>query len=352
MKKLNFSAGPSYFEDSIMADMLQFIEKKDGLSFLEISHRSKKVVSFFEETEALISELMGLNQGQKVLFLHGGASLQYCMVAYGVKTKGKANFIDTGVWSSKAIAESSKIRQTNVVASSKDGSYLYIPKEIASLSNNGFLHITTNNTIYGTQYSKIPQTNACLVADMSSDILSRQMDFNQFGLLYAGFQKNLGTAGGCLTVVKPEILDGDMSKVPSMLDYAVHIKNDSMFNTPPVFAVVMCKLTLDWIVRQGGLEVVEQRNNQKAALLYSEIDRNPLFYNKISAEDRSKMNVVFRGLNEETEARFEKFVEENGLTGLKGHRLSGGFRATLYNTLPLQDAQTLVDVMKDFERTF
>lgn len=352
MKKLNFSAGPSYLENSIMQDMLHFIAKEDGLSFLEISHRSKKVVSFFEETEALITEMMGLKKGQKVLFLHGGASLQYCMIAYGVKTKGKANFIDTGVWSSKAIAESSKIRETITVASSKDGGYLYIPTEIPALSSNDFLHITTNNTIYGTQYRNMPQTDACLVADMSSDILSRALNFNQFGLIYAGFQKNLGTAGGCLTVVNPEILDGDMSKVPSMLDYAVHIKNDSMFNTPPVFAVVMCKLTLDWINRNGGLVEIERRNNEKAALLYAEIDRNPLFYNKISSTDRSLMNVVFRGKDDDTETKFTAFAEQNGLTGIKGHRLSGGFRASLYNTLPLADVKTLVAAMQEFERTF
>jgi phosphoserine aminotransferase len=352
MKKLNFYAGPSYLNEDILAAAMEYLSNEDKLSFIEISHRSSKVVDFFEQTEQLIRELMNLQPDRKILFLHGGASLQYCMIAYNVLTKGTANFIDTGVWSSKAIEECSKIRDVNILWSGKNNNYLALPEDDFVTGENEFTHITTNNTIYGTQYSSIPKVSGKLVADMSSDILSRDMDFNAFDLIYAGFQKNLGTAGGCLTILNPAILDGDMSRVPSMLDYAVHIKNQSMFNTPPVFAVLMCKLTLDWIVKNGGLQAIENNNNKKAALLYDEIDRNPLFYNKIKREDRSKMNVVFRGIDEQVENRFQDFADKNNVAGIKGHRLSGGFRASLYNTLPLSYVETLVDLMKEFERRY
>jgi phosphoserine aminotransferase len=352
MKKLNFYAGPSYLEDSILEEALNYLKKTDGVSLIEISHRSKKIIDLFDETELMIKELMGLDEKFKVLFLHGGASLQYCMIAYNMLTNGNANFIDSGVWSSKAIDEFKKIRKTNVLWSGKEHRYLQLPHEKFEVNRGDLLHITTNNTIYGTQYNEIPEIEGSLVADMSSDILSRQMDFNKFDLIYAGFQKNLGTAGGCLVVLNPEVLDGNMDKIPSMLDYNVHIKNQSMFNTPPVFAVLMCKLTLEWIKRNGGLSEIERLNKLKASILYSEIDRNSLFENTIPATDRSKMNVVFRGKDENIENRFEQFASENNILGIKGHRLSGGFRASLYNTLPLEHVETLVDVMKEFEKRY
>jgi phosphoserine aminotransferase len=351
MKELNFFAGPSILDHSILEEAFKLIDNKYQLSVLEKSHRSKDIVHLFEETELLVKDLMKLDNHHKVLFLHGGASLQYCMVGYNVKTNGKAQFADTGVWSTKSFKECSKIRNSEIISSSS-GEYNYIPEiDPSQTDENGFLHLTSNNTIYGTQYKTFPKTNGVLVADMSSDILSRNLDYNAFGLIYAGFQKNLGTAGGCLTIVDERILDGDMTKVPSMLDYKIHIKNKSMFNTPPVFAVLMCNLSLKWINKNGGLEKIAQNNEEKAALLYKEIDRNELFYNPIKISDRSTMNVIFRAKEISVEEKFLSFCEKENIVGLKGHRLSGGFRASLYNTLPKSHVEKLVEVLQAFERS-
>lgn len=351
MKELNFFAGPSILDSSILEEAFKLMGNKHQLSVLEKSHRSKDIIYLFEETEALIKDLMQLDEYHKVLFLHGGASLQYCMVGYNVKTKGKAQFIDTGIWSTKAFQECSKTRASEILATSSE-KYNFIPEIDASKTDkNGFLHITSNNTIYGTQYKNFPKSNGVLVADMSSDILSRKLDFNQFGLIYAGFQKNLGTAGGCLTIVDERILDGGMAKVPSMLDYKIHIKNNSMFNTPPIFAVLMCNLSLKWINQNGGLEKVEQNNIEKADLLYKEIDRNDLFYNDIAVKDRSLMNVIFRAKENDIEEKFLMFCEKENIVGLKGHRISGGFRASLYNTLPKSHVKKLIAVLQAFEKS-
>lgn len=352
MNELNFYAGPSILDNSILEEALKLINNKGKLSILEISHRSKYIVDLFAETENLVKELMELDKHHKVLFLHGGASLQYCMVAYNLKTKGKAQFIDTGVWSSKSYKECSKIRTSEIIASSSNA-YNFIPEiDTSKTDSNGFLHITSNNTIFGTQYHHFPEVKGALVADMSSDILSRKLNFNQFGLIYAGFQKNLGTAGGCLTIVDERILDGNMSKVPSMLDYKIHIENNSMFNTPPVFAVLMCNLSLKWIKNNGGLGKVEQQNIEKANLLYEEIDRNELFYNPVNEKDRSLMNVIFRAQNDKIEQAFIALCEQEKIVGVKGHRSAGGFRASLYNTLPKSHVEKLVEILKLFEKTY
>ena len=352
MNELNFYAGPSILDQSIIEKASHLLNNQNQLSILEKSHRSKDIVSLFEETEQLVKELMALDEYHKVLFLHGGASLQYCMVAYNINTKGKAQFVDTGVWSFKSFKECSKIRDTEIVATSAD-KYNYIPEiDTSKTDKDGFLHITSNNTIYGTQYHTFPQSNAAIVADMSSDILSRELNFNEFGLIYAGFQKNLGTAGGCLTIVDERLLDGDMSKVPSMLDYKIHIKNASMFNTPPVFAVLMCNLSLKWIKENGGLKQIEQNNIEKANLLYREIDRNELFFNPVETKDRSLMNVVFRAKDTAVEEKFMAFCNDKHIVGIKGHRLSGGFRASLYNTLPKSHVQQLVEIMQEFENAY
>lgn len=353
MKKINFYAGPSFLDESIINKAISLIDNKEDLSLLEISHRSKKVTDLFLETKQLLKEMMQLDDNKEILFLHGGASLQFAMIPLNIKTKGTAGFIDTGVWTQKAIVESKKVRLTKVIGSGDENGFNQIP-ELGSLDYDGlgYLHITSNNTIYGTQFHEFPKTNVPLVVDMSSDILSRKLDFNQFDLIFAGFQKNLGTTGGCLVIVNKDIIDSEEANLLSMLDYNVHIKNDSMFNTPPVFSVLMCNLTLKWILEQGGLETVEARNIEKANLLYNEIERNSKFFSTVNKKDRSLMNVCFEAETEEIENKFLLFSEEKGIVGIKGHKLKGGFRASIYNAMPLKDVTYLVKAMQEFEKQF
>lgn len=352
MKKHNFSAGPSILAPEVFQKaskaLLDF--EGTGLSVIEISHRSPEFVRVIERARALALEIAGLDDSYTTLFLQGGASMQFLMVPYNL-LENKAAYIDTGTWANKAQKEATLLGNAEVIASSKADGYKYIPKNVTVPTDIDYLHITTNNTIYGTEYHSLPQTSVPLVADMSSDIFSRPLDYKQFSLIYAGSQKNLGASGSTLVIVKKDILGKVNRKLPSMMDYQLHIKNDSMFNTPSTFAVYVNLLVLEWIQAQGGLQALGKRNRAKADLLYGEIDRNPLVVGYANKEDRSLMNVVFNLTDESTKERFDALCKEANISGIKGHRSVGGYRASIYNALPLESVQVLVDVLKEFERT-
>ena len=352
MKKHNFSAGPSILAPEVFQKaskaLLDF--EGTGLSVIEISHRSPEFVRVIERARALALEIAGLDDSYTTLFLQGGASMQFLMVPYNL-LETKAAYIDTGTWANKAQKEAALFGNAEVIASSKADGYKYIPKNVTVPTDIDYLHITTNNTIYGTEYHSLPQTSVPLVADMSSDIFSRPLDYKQFSLIYAGSQKNLGASGSTLVIVKKDILGKVSRKLPSMMDYQLHIKNDSMFNTPSTFAVYVNLLVLEWIQAQGGLQALGKRNRAKANLLYGEIDRNPLVVGYANKEDRSLMNVVFNLTDESTKERFDALCKEANISGIKGHRSVGGYRASIYNALPLESVQVLVDVLKEFERT-
>jgi len=352
MKKHNFSAGPSILAPEVFQKaseaLLDF--EGTGLSVIEISHRSPEFVRVIERARALALEIAGLDDSYTTLFLQGGASMQFLMVPYNL-LETKVAYIDTGTWANKAQKEAALFGNTEVIASSKADGYKYIPKNVTVPTDADYLHITTNNTIYGTEYHSLPQTSIPLVADMSSDIFSRPLDYKQFSLIYAGSQKNLGASGSTLVIVKKDILGKVSRKLPSMMDYQLHIKNDSMFNTPSTFAVYVNLLVLEWIQAQGGLQALGKRNRAKADLLYGEIDRNSLVVGYANKEDRSLMNVVFNLTDESTKERFDALCKEANISGIKGHRSVGGYRASIYNALPLESVQVLVDVLKEFERT-
>jgi len=325
---------------------------KLNLSLIEISHRSNDFVEVMENARTLSLELLGLQgKGYKALFLHGGASMEFLMVAFNLLEK-KSAYLNTGTWSDKAINEAKLLGDIVEVASSKDQNFNYIPKNYKIPSDVDYFHCTSNNTIFGTQINDFQKTAVVKVCDMSSDIFSRQMDFSQFDLIYAGAQKNMGPAGTTLVIIKEDILGKVSRTIPSMLDYQVHIGKDSMFNTPAVFPVYVSMLTLEWLKNLGGISEIEKINNKKAELLYSEIDKNPLFSGFVSQkEDRSKMNATFNLTDSSLENQFNRLWTEAGINGLKGHRSVGGFRASMYNALPLESVQVLVDVMKELERT-
>ena len=352
MKKHNFSAGPSILAPEVFQKASQALLNFEGtgLSVIEISHRSPEFVRVIERARALALEIAGLDDSYTTLFLQGGASMQFLMVPYNL-LETKAAYIDTGTWANKAQKEAALFGNTEVIASSKADGYKYIPKNVTVPTDANYLHITTNNTIYGTEFHSLPQTDVPLVADMSSDIFSRPLNYKQFSLIYAGSQKNLGASGSTLVIVKKDILGKVSRKLPSMMDYQLHIKNDSMFNTPSTFAVYVNLLVLEWIQAQGGLQALGKRNQAKADLLYGEIDRNPLVVGYANKEDRSLMNVVFNLTDESTKERFDTLCKEANISGIKGHRSVGGYRASIYNALPLESVQVLVDVLKDFERT-
>ena len=352
MKKHNFSAGPSILAPEVFQKASQALLDFEGtgLSVIEVSHRSPEFVRVIERARALALEIAGLDDSYTTLFLQGGASMQFLMVPYNL-LETKAAYIDTGTWANKAQKEAALFGNTEVIASSKADGYKYIPKNVSVPTDANYLHITTNNTIYGTEFHSLPQTDIPLVADMSSDIFSRPLDYKQFSLIYAGSQKNLGASGSTLVIVKKDILGKVSRKLPSMMDYQLHIKNDSMFNTPSTFAVYVNLLVLEWIQAQGGLQILGKRNQAKADLLYGEIDRNPLVVGYANKEDRSLMNVVFNLTDESTKERFDALCKEANISGIKGHRSVGGYRASIYNALPLESVQVLVDVLKEFERT-
>lgn len=353
MKKHNFSAGPCILPEDVLKKASEAVLNFNGdnLSLLEISHRSKPFVDVMEKARSLALELLGLkNKGYKALFLQGGASLEFLMVAYNLLQK-KAAYLNTGTWADNAIKEAKAFGEVLVVGSSKDKGFNYIPKGYSIPEDVDYFHCTSNNTIVGTQMKTFPKTNVSLVCDMSSDIFSRQLDFEKFDLIYAGAQKNMGPAGTTLIIVKEEILGKVERHIPTMLDYQVHIDKDSMANTPSVFAVYVSMLTLQWLKDLGGIPFIEEVNNKKAALLYTEIDRNSLFKGVVAKEDRSTMNATFVLTDENLTATFDKMCKRAGINGIDGHRSVGGYRASMYNALPLYSVQVLVDVMQELERT-
>jgi len=352
MKKHNFSAGPCILPNEVLLKASEAVMdfNNSGLSLIEISHRSKDFVAVMEQARSLALELLGLqDKGYKALFLHGGASLEFLMVAYNLLEK-KAGYINTGTWSDNAIKEAKLFGTVVEIASSKKENYTYIPKGYTVPNDLDYLHVTSNNTIYGTQFKEFPSSNTSLICDMSSDIFSRSLDFSKFDLIYAGAQKNMGPAGTTLVVVKESILGKVSRKIPSMLDYQVHINKDSMFNTPAVFPVYTSMLTLQWLKDMGGIKTIEEINNKKAQLLYSEIDLNPVFEGYANKEDRSTMNATFTLTKSALKDTFENLLKEAGINGLNGHRSVGGYRASMYNALSLESVGVLVDVMSEMER--
>ncbi|MBT8204737.1 MAG: 3-phosphoserine/phosphohydroxythreonine transaminase [Eudoraea sp.] len=352
MKKHNFSAGPCILPQEVMKKASEAVVDFNGLglSLIEISHRSKDFVAVMEDARSLALELMGLEgKGYQALFLQGGASLEFLMVAYNL-LETRAGYLNTGTWSSKAIKEAKLLGEVIEVASSKDKNFNYIPKGYAIPDNLDYLHLTSNNTIFGTQIKEFPETTAPLVCDMSSDIFSRQLDFSKFDLIYAGAQKNMGPAGTTLVVVKEDLLGKVSRAIPSMLSYQVHIDKDSMYNTPSVFAVYVSLLTMKWLKDLGGIPAIEEVNEKKAQLIYSEIDLNPLFNGFAREEDRSNMNATFTLADEKLKDTFDAMWKEAGINGLNGHRSVGGYRASMYNALTLESVGTLVDVMSELER--
>jgi len=352
MKKHNFSAGPCILPNEVLLKASEAVMdfNNSGLSLIEISHRSKDFVAVMEQARSLALELLGLqDKGYKALFLHGGASLEFLMVAYNLLEK-KAGYINTGTWSDKAIKEAKLFGAVEEIASSKKENFTYIPKGYTIPKDLDYLHVTSNNTIYGTQFKEFPSSNTSLICDMSSDIFSRSLDFSKFDLIYAGAQKNMGPAGTTLVVVKESILGKVSRKIPSMLDYQVHINKDSMFNTPAVFSVYTSMLTLQWLKDMGGIKAIEEINNKKAQLIYSEIDLNPVFEGYANKEDRSTMNATFTLTKSALKDTFEDLLKEAGINGLNGHRSVGGYRASMYNALSLESVGVLVDVMSEMER--
>ena len=353
MKKHNFSAGPSILPRVAIENAAKAILDFDGigLSLLEVSHRSADFEAVNNEAEALFRELLQVPDNYKILFLGGGASTQFFQVPYNLLEK-KAGYVNTGVWANKAIKEARLFGETDVVASSEDKNFNYIPKNYTIPTDLDYLHITTNNTIYGTEYKTDIDSPVTLVADMSSDILSRPVDVSKYGLIYGGAQKNIGPAGVTFVIVREDILGKVSRKLPSMVDYRNHIANQSMFNTPPVFAIYVVRETLRWLKSIGGVPAIQKLNEEKAALLYEEIDRNPLFEGTAVKEDRSLMNICFVMTEKYADLapQFLEFAKSKGMVGIKGHRLVGGFRASTYNALPKESVQALVDCMREFEK--
>lgn len=351
MKKHNFSAGPCVLPQEVLLKASEAVMNFDnGLSLIEISHRSKAFVDVMENARALALELLGLEgKGYKALFLQGGASTQFLMVALNLLEK-RAGYLNTGTWSDKAIKEAKIYDDIYEVASSKNANYNYIPKGYDIPEDYDYFHCTSNNTIFGTQIKSFPNSPIPMVCDMSSDIFSRSLDFSKFDIIYAGAQKNMGPAGTTLVVIKEDVLGKVSRKIPSMMDYKVHIDKGSMFNTPPVFSVYTSMLTLEWLKNLGGIQAIEKENEKKASLIYSEIDLNPLFKGFASVEDRSIMNATFTLTNDNLKETFETMCVEAGISGINGHRSVGGYRASMYNALKLESVATLVEIMSELER--
>ena len=354
-KVYNFSAGPCILPQEVLAEASEAVKswENHGLSLIEMSHRSKPFVAVMDEVRSLTKELLNLPDRFEILYLQGGASLGFLTTAYNlIPEGGSAAYADTGTWANKAIKEAKHLGDIEIVASTKDSGYTRVPKIGQVDSKHSFLHFTTNNTIYGTQYKEMP-TNAGvpLVADMSSDIMSREFDASPFKLIYAGAQKNMGPAGTVMYAIDKDALGATRRDIPSYLDLGVHLGKDSMFNTPPVFSVYTTMLTMRWLKNLGGVAAIEKINEEKASLLYSEIDRNPLFSGHADLDCRSNMNITFRINDDSTNEKFDEMWNNANISGIKGHRSVGGYRASMYNAMPLESVQVLVDVMKEFERT-
>ena len=353
MKNHNFSAGPSILPQEVFEKAAQAVLNLDnmGLSILEISHRSTEFTAILEEAKSLVLELMNLkNKDYEVLFLQGGASMEFLRVPYNLLAQNQtACYLDTGNWAANAIKEAKAFGTIEVIGSSKDKNYNYIPTNYLIPKNAIYFHCTSNNTIYGTQIHAFPQTEVPIICDMSSDIFSRTMNYSQFNLIYAGAQKNMGPAGVTLVVLKKEILGKSGREIPSILDYQKHIDAKSMFNTPPVFAIYTSLLNLKWLKKNGGIEAIAKKNEQKASLLYSEIDRNSLFEGTANTADRSMMNITFVLKDLENAKKFAEICEDKGISGIIGHRSVGGYRASLYNAMPIESVEVLVNAMQELE---
>ena len=353
MKKYNSGPGPSILPQEVMkATADACVEFGDtGLSLMEISHRTKDFQAVMDEAQALFKELLDIPEGYSVLFVGGGASLEFCMVPFNLLEK-KAAYLNTGVWAKKAMKEAKLFGEVVEVASSADANYTFIPKDYEIPADADYFHITTNNTTYGTEIREDLDSPVTLVADMSSDIFSRKVDVSKYGLIYGGAQKNLSMAGVTFVIVKDEILGHVSRAIPTMLDYRTHVEKGSMFNTPPVVPIYCALQNLRWIKAQGGVEEMERRAKERAALLYAEIDRNPLFRGTAKAEDRSLMNICFVMNDEykEHEAAFLAFAQGRGMQGIKGHRSVGGFRASCYNAMSVEGVKALIACMQDFEK--
>ena len=352
MKKHNFYAGPAILPESVKkaASEAAYDYKGKGLSLMEVSHRGDDFVEIMTKAESHVRSLLNVGEDYAVLFLTGGASSQFFMSAFNLFNPDDAvGYVDTGTWSTKAIKEASAFADIDVLASSKDKNYTYIPKGYKVPKKLSFLHLTSNNTIYGTQTKEWVKTSAPIVCDMSSDIFSREIPLKRFGLIYAGAQKNVGLAGVTLVIVKKDLLGKTEWHIPTMLDYQTHITKNSAFNTPPVFSIYVTMLNLEWVIDNGGVKGMEKRNAAKAKLLYDEIDSNPAFVGTVATEDRSPMNVTFLLKDAKKDADFIKKCSDVGIEGIKGHRSVGGFRASMYNAMDISSTQILVDVMKSFK---
>jgi len=352
MKKHNFNAGPSVLPRIALENSAKAILELNGIgmSLLEISHRSKDFQAILDEAVALFTELLKIPQGYKVIFLGGGASMQFCMVPFNFLNR-KAAYLETGVWAQKAIKEAKFFGTVDVPASSGDKNFTYIPTGYTVPADEDYFHITTNNTIYGSEIRYDMDCPVPLIADMSSDILSRPVDISKYALIYGGAQKNLGPAGVTFVIIREDMISKVERKIPSMLSYATHMKEPSLYNTPPVFAIYTCLETLRWIKSLGGVEMIEKMDNAKAGLLYDTIDKSKMFVGTVSKESRSVMNICFvmRDQYKDKEEAFMEFTKTKGMVGIKGHRSVGGFRASCYNALPMESVQALVNAMKEFE---
>ena len=351
MKIHNFSPGPAILPPSVIEQAAAGVLNLNGtgLSVLEMSHRSKDIVAVADEATALVKELIGLSDDYEVIWMTGGASTQFVLAAMNLLEEGKmAAYVDTGTWAAKSIEAARAFGTIDVLASSKSTTYDHIPSGWAVPESAEYLHITSNNTIYGTQYHWTPETDKPIVCDMSSDFLSRPIDFEKYGLIYAGAQKNIGSAGTTCVIIRKDMLGKVARTIPAMFDYRTFIKEKSMYNTPPVFSIYVSMLTMRWIKEMGGLAAMAAHNAQKAAILYNEIDSNPLFKGNVAVEDRSLMNVCFTMNDRALEPEFAKIAKENGIQGIEGHRSVGGFRASIYNAMPAESIQVLADLMQDF----
>lgn len=350
----NFGAGPCILPQEVFKQASQAVLNFNdtGLSILEISHRAPEFEAVVDETIKLVKELLNVPEGYSVLLLQGGASTQFSMVPMNLLAEGQsAAYLDSGAWASKALKEAKLFGEVKVVASSKESNYTFIPKDYEIPADAAYFHYTSNNTIFGTELFETPKASVPVVCDMSSDIFSREINVSDFGIIYAGAQKNMGPAGVTLVIIKDELLGKSGRKLPSMLDYKIHADNKSLYNTPPVFSIYVSMLNLQWLKSKGGVAAIEQENIAKAAALYEEIDRNPLFKSPCAVEDRSRMNICFVMENKELEKPFLKLAEERGMVGIKGHRSVGGFRASIYNALPITAIHSLIDVMQEFAET-
>jgi len=355
MKKYvhNFSAGPCILPKEVMQKAAEAVIEynNSGLSIIEMSHRSKDFVAVMDKSFALVRELLNVPDNYDISFLQGGASLQFTMLPQNLlPVGGKVGYLNTGVWASKALKEAEFYGETIQVASSKDKNFSYVPKGYNIPSDLSYLHLTSNNTIYGTQLKSFPETSVPLVCDMSSDLMSKVIDVSKFDLIYAGAQKNMGPAGVTLVISKKGIFGKSGRKIPTMLDYTTHIDNESMFNTPPCFSIYTCMLTMEWLKNLGGIAAMEAINEKKGKLLYDEIDSNPLFVGTAAKEDRSLMNVTFVMKDPSLEPEFSQMAKERNLSGIEGHRSVGGYRASIYNAMPIESIQALVDAMRDMAK--